>query len=304
MQSPSTNVQFSFVRELGFGTYGEVSLVQEATSGTYYAQKLIRVRDYQDPRAIKQVADEVDKEVEIMKEKLRHHHIASVLFNVREGATFRLIMLPVADCDLRRYLELQCDRVDLSRDEANKYGDNWFGCLVSALAYVHEQQIKHEDIKPKNILIKHNRPYLSDFGSAIDFSRLEASTSPDHATAGTPIYWPPENTSRGRPADIFALGCVFSEMLTVRQRYTLAEYREARFVHNTDFGNAFRKNLGGVRRWLNRLPRLESRDAILPILKETIADMIEEQPNDRPKARQIKRKFRVEEDLLFCSACC
>ncbi len=87
--------------------------------------------------------------------------------------------------------------------------------------------VKHRDIKPSNILIKDRQPYLADFGLAKDFSGQDSSISQSTFVEGTPVYFAPENQPRerhGRPADIFALGCVFSEMLTIGNYKSLEDY--------------------------------------------------------------------------------
>jgi len=43
------------------------------------------------------------EEVTIMR-KLRHQHIASVLFALIDTECYSIFMLPVADCNLQRYL--------------------------------------------------------------------------------------------------------------------------------------------------------------------------------------------------------
>ena len=246
MRLCGTNAHFHFVRELGLGSYSEVSTVMEATSGKLFAQKTIRVRPH-DSRMEDAIERQVQNEVHVTQ-RLRHHHIASTLFYVKDVWSFSLIMLPVGDYNLLQFLEVECVGADFPKKEI-KHLDNWFGCLVSALAYAHEEHVKHEDIKPSNILIKDHRPYLADFGSAKDFSKWETDMTRDQLIVGTPVYWPPESTPRARPADLFALGCVFSEMLTVRQRRSLADYRRARFVPKANLGYAFRNNLGGVEEW-------------------------------------------------------
>jgi serine/threonine protein kinase len=133
-------------------------------------------------------------------QNLRHHHIASVLFHIRDIDSFSIIMLPVADYDLLTFLQRKTLDHSFSRIELSNL-TSWFGCLIPALAFAHSKRIKHEDIKPNNILIKDQQPYLADFGCAKDFSTLDSSTS------------------------IFSLGCVFSEMLTVRQGHSLEEYQ-------------------------------------------------------------------------------
>lgn len=108
--------------------------------------------------------------------------------------------------------------------------------MISALAYAHAKGIKHEDIKLSNILIKSEQIYLTDFGSPMDFSDLDESSITDVIVQGTPSHWAPEPRPWERGADVFALGCAFSEMITVRQHKCLAEYRRYRFNPTADYG--------------------------------------------------------------------
>lgn len=64
------------------------------------------------------------------------------------------------------------------------------GCLVSAVEYLHEQEIRHKDLKPSNVLLSSDGLDLSDFGSAKDFSLLSQSATDNER--GTPKYFAPE----------------------------------------------------------------------------------------------------------------
>lgn len=64
------------------------------------------------------------------------------------------------------------------------------GCLVSAVTYLHKQKIRHKDLKPSNILLSQDKIWLSDFGSATDFTLLSQSATNNER--GTPRYFPPE----------------------------------------------------------------------------------------------------------------
>jgi serine/threonine protein kinase len=67
---------------------------------------------------------------------------------------------------------------------------SWIGCLVSAITYLHEQKICHKDLKTSNTLLSRGRLWLSDFGSATDFSLLSQSATDNER--GTPRYSSPE----------------------------------------------------------------------------------------------------------------
>ncbi|MCJ1264295.1 hypothetical protein MMC22_004166 [Lobaria immixta] len=290
-----SRVSFEWVETLGHGAYGQVSKVRQLSTGRIYAQKVIRVSD---PRLRSRIEKEVENEVSIM-ERLPHLHIASLVFYDCDGDTFSILMLPVADYDLLQFLR-KCINGLFPRTELT-YLTSWFGCLVSALAFAHSRKIKHEDIKPTNILIKDHQPYLADFGCAQDFSELERSTSTDILAFGTPVYWAPENPPRGRTADIFSLGCVFSEMITVRQSCTLDDYQRFRYLPNRDNPYAFRGNLPQVYKWLEQLKR--PNDAVGELLIEQTLKMLKQDKDSRPDAKDIKRGLRPEGDAVFCSTC-
>lgn len=289
------NVSFEKLELLGRGTFGEVHKVRELSTGTMYAQKAVRATE---PRSRQQLEKTFRNEVAIMQ-SLRHHHIASVQFPLIEDSSYSFIMLPIADCDLAAFMRNFA--VESFPGTELMHLTGWFGCLVSALAFAHSKSIKHEDIKPSNILIKNHQPYLTDFGCAKDFSSLDSSTSESFATTGTPVYWPPEKPPRGRKADVFSLGCVFSEMLTVRHKRTIDEYRQYRRAGPRTNSYAFRENLDGVAAWLTEI--VPPKDSVGSLLKEQTMLMLEPKPDRRRQAGDIKKGLRFEGEMVFCSSC-
>ena len=233
--------------------------------------------------------------------KLRHQHIASVLFAIKDDSCYNIFMLPVADCNLRQYLE-KCAELEYPPDRVKSIFQ-WFGCILHALNHAHKQRIKHRDIKPSNILIKDNAPYLADFGHAKDFSEQESSFSEEpfmQGTMGTAQYYAPEHkpgARYGRAADIFALGFVFSEMLTVCNSKSLDEYRNFRRTPHHAYGGpfAFRENLIKVRDWVRSIEKGQ----LNALLAFQILGMLHQDPNERPTAQEGVNTLSRQR-ALFC----
>jgi serine/threonine protein kinase len=173
---------------------------------------------------------------------------------------------------------------------------------VSAVAYLHDQKIRHKDLKPSNILLTPTSLILSDFGSATDFSLLSQSATDNER--GTPKYFAPEVCvfsgppeimltimqvaewePNGRAADIFSLGCILLEILTLDQEGTLDRLRAARSTKNT----AYYANLDRVNDWI------PLRDDVSPIdynLIKEIRAMLSHNPDQRPSAQSLLERLR------------
>ncbi len=92
--------------------------------------------------------------------------------------------------------------------------------ICEGLAFAHERDLVHRDLKPANIhILPNGKVKIMDFGLA----RMSGSDMTSTGTVmGTPHYMSPEQV-RGQKADarsdVFALGCVFYELLSGRKPF-------------------------------------------------------------------------------------
>ncbi|KAH0561961.1 hypothetical protein GP486_003333 [Trichoglossum hirsutum] len=214
-------VPFRHVDHLGLGSFGIVDKVQRTSGpfqGKVYARKVLFLPKNTSER--ERVLASIQNEVRIAK-SVRHRHVVRLIETYLCGKKYAMIMTPAAEENLREYLSrVDGSLLDPGVQELRERIPPWFRCLVSAVTYLHAQDIRHRDIKPLNILIRNGNILLTDFGAAM---RLPGETIPvETGTRGTKKYCAPEMAKgyrSGRPADIYSLGVVFLEMLSVHSGF-------------------------------------------------------------------------------------
>jgi serine/threonine protein kinase len=199
-------------------------------------------------------------------ERLAHKHILKLVgtYTVRRNELY-ILLYPVAVCDLSKLLEdiddirtgACADQDALERLKALGLKDTGtiedlallrsvsqppnavprtatalgflqqiLGCITEALAYVHEQRIRHRDLKPKNILLSPGRVYLADFGIARDVRETDDSIT--CTRQGTLSWLAPEvhdeEDHHMSPADVWSLGFIFLNVAAILYSQSLDEF--------------------------------------------------------------------------------
>jgi hypothetical protein len=172
------------VRDLGSGGFGMVDHVTSKLSLNHYARKRIpRGRSFKkDKEAIRVF----ENELKTLK-ALQHRHLVKLTGSYTDRNFVGLIMNPVADMNLATYLSAIVDLED--RKNCLR---RFFGCLATAVDYLHSQKVRHKDIKPENILVKDRSVLLADFGTSHNWADDSKSSTSGTIGVFTRRYCAPE----------------------------------------------------------------------------------------------------------------
>ncbi|XP_018335068.1 serine/threonine-protein kinase GL21140 [Agrilus planipennis] len=169
--------KYSVGRIIGDGNFAVVRQCFNKETNKIYALKII------DKSKCRGKEDMIDNEVKIMK-KLNHPNIMSL----------------ISDEDTKTMLYLICEFVDGGDlfdaiTEQQKFSEDQAALMIqhlaSALAYLHNLNIVHRDVKPENLLVRKEKGKiellkLGDFGLACQVTGLL------YTVCGTPTYVAPE----------------------------------------------------------------------------------------------------------------
>ncbi|KAJ9662256.1 hypothetical protein H2201_006187 [Coniosporium apollinis] len=299
--SDPTELPFTKIAELGRGGFGFVDHVVSTISSREYARKrILRGKTFHNDQ---KVLKDFENELSNLK-RLSHYHIVTLVGSYTDRRSVCLLMAPVADCNLKQYLDagLRKERRSLLR--------TFFGCLSSAVRYLHENKVRHKDIKPQNILVKGgDHVYLTDFGLSLNWSEADGSTTTAETTK-TPRYSAPElaaNLPRNTASDIWSLGCVFLEIWTVINGCTVADLT-AHLESTGSRSTRYHLNLEGVNSWCSlNVIRLSTGGVDAPLT--WIENMLVETPSRRWTANFLFAQIQecssgFSSHSAYCGSCC
>lgn len=209
---------------------------------------------------------EAVKEARILK-SLEHPNIVEFKEAFVEKKYLCLVMAYCDSGDLKARIQRAAKRRKLFKEQTIM---DWFVQMALALHYMHARKILHRDIKPQNIFLTESNKIvkLGDFGVTLE---LNATLEMARTQVGTPYYMSPElahNKPYNNKSDVWAIGCVLSEMCTLGVPF------EAR-----SFGELAMKILKKKPRTIQRCYSTE--------LRELVKAMLQKNPNRRPTMGQV-----------------
>lgn len=196
------SAKFERLEKIGEGTYGTVYKARNRDTQAIVALKRVRLDEDDEG-----VPSSALREICLLKE-LRHVNIVR-LHDVLHSDKKLTLVFEFCEQDLKKYFDsLNGEMMDQTTVKS------FFKQLLRGLAFCHEHNVLHRDLKPQNLLInKAGELKLADFGLARAFGipvRCYSSEvvtlwyRPPDVLFGAKIY----NTS----IDVWSAGCIFAEM--------------------------------------------------------------------------------------------
>uniref|UniRef100_A0A3B3XQE0 Protein kinase domain-containing protein n=1 Tax=Poecilia mexicana TaxID=48701 RepID=A0A3B3XQE0_9TELE len=195
--------KYEKLAKIGEGSYGVVFKCRNKETGQIVAIK--KFVESEDDPVIKKIAQ---RETRMLKQ-LKHVNLVNLLEVFRRKRRLHLVF---EFCEQTVLNEL--DKHPEGVPEAQLKSIVWQ--TLQAVNFCHKHNCIHRDVKPENILLtKSGVIKLCDFG----FARILTGPEDDYTDyVATRWYRAPEllvgDTQYGPPVDVWAVGCVFAELLS------------------------------------------------------------------------------------------
>lgn len=178
------------------------------------AVKIVRVDDPQIPVAWKEHS--MRRELKILR-KVKHPNVIKI-YEFFKTRTRIYIFMDLAAASVASHLEAT------EEPASEQTARNWFGGISNAIAYLHQIEIAHRDLKNDNILIDSNgQAKLTDFGfSCFTYDHRKKTPILSNTSCGTKAYVAPEVFNppyNAKYADVWSLGICLYECVTLLQPF-------------------------------------------------------------------------------------
>ena len=196
--------QYSFVKNIGEGSFGKVKLAKHKVTGQEVAMKTINRRKL----ISRDMAGRIEREIQYLQ-LLRHPHIIK-LYTVITTKTDIYMVLEYVPMELFDYI---VKHGRLGEVKARKL----FQQIICAVEYCHRHKIVHRDLKPENLLLDKNMNVkIADFG----LSNIMTDGNFLKTSCGSPNYAAPEviggKLYAGPEVDVWSCGVILYVFLVGR----------------------------------------------------------------------------------------
>ncbi len=282
------DASFKSISLIGQSNFSVVTKIQAIKSKRVYALKMIsREQSFE--------GFQLEVRTFINDVKLviawNHKHLIRLEGSLTTKNHFGIVMSPVAESNLQDLLNRPTDFFPSLQSA--------YGCLASALHYLHDYGIQYENLNPKAILISDEKVVLSEiimssvFLSAVSASQRLRCLAPEIVT----------RKSGNFAADIWSRGCIFLEMTVVLQGHSIEWLREY-FKESGDKIHAYHTWPDRTQQLLGVLKLSPNEELTQPL--ECIERMLHEHPQSRPTASQVVDTITYDQNISpdFCGSCC
>lgn len=262
--------RFRILEKLGEGGMGEIYRARQTALGREVALKMLLAADFAEEKHLVRF----HREAKLLS-GFSHPHIVRVFESgMLEGKPYFTMEL-IQGRDLQSVIETEGP---MSFPRALEL----MAQLTDAVALLHQHEIAHRDLKPKNLVL--DRRDGKDHVVLIDFGLARAASGTLVTRAGELIgtfpYMPPEifrDEEAGPPQDVWALALITGELVEGR-----------RLIDRQSPATIMKQILALDRAWLAE--RLSGRPSWFVDL---LADCLANDPARRPTARDLHHRIRA-----------
>ena len=254
---------FTFLQELGSGSFGKVYKVSSNFDNRIYAMKVLSKNQLTKLKLIPQLINEIS-----LLSRCSHKNIIELYTAFEDEKYIYLVMELANEGTLFHKLKGQ-------KTFTENVVSSYMTDVVRAIIYLHSLSppILHRDLKPENVLISNNTLKIADFG----WSNVDDDFR--NTYCGTPDYLAPEmirGTGHNEKLDVWTLGVLMYELLHGRPPFSPPKGTK---TNKRELQKIIEKNiLSG---------KVDFNDDISAAARDTIHALMNPAPSERPTAKEI-----------------
>jgi len=209
----SVDVRYQNLKQIGGGSYGIVCSADDSVENRRVAIKKV-------PNTFQDLVDakRILREIKLLRHFDGHDNVIRI---------YDIMIFPHDQVDFNdiyivtNLMESDLDRIIASEQQLSDQHFQYFLYqMLRGMRYVHSANVLHRDLKPSNLLVNSNCELaVCDFGLARGVEEDQAGGSAGDMTEYVVTRWyrAPELLSENRSyddkVDVWAVGCIFAEML-------------------------------------------------------------------------------------------